>query len=96
MEMPMKNVHDFCGGILALDKVIRFVGIADVKAQVVETKYREDVTPMLSEKEAKTSILQSAIRMGTRSMYEEQLGETVYAFTMYKKVKSHYTDKKRV
>lgn len=50
-------------------------------------RHRAGILPLLSEKEAKVSILQSAIRMGTRSMHEQKLGDTVYAFTMYRKVK---------
>lgn len=87
MEMPAVSVPDFCSAILGLDRGIRFVGIANMQAQLIHSKYRGGILPLISEKELEKSILQSAIRMGTRSLLESKMGETIYSFSMYSKVK---------
>ncbi|WP_415280898.1 hypothetical protein [Candidatus Nitrososphaera sp. FF02] len=85
--MSTAVAQDFCKEILALDRGIRFAGIADMMAEVVYSKYRSGIIPLLGEKEVKIAILQSAIRVGTRGNHEPKLGETVYSFTLYRKVK---------
>ena len=73
--------------MLTLDKGIRFVGVANKEAKMIGSAYREGLRPLLNPSETEMSILQSIIRMGTRETLEKKLGETVYAFAMYKKVK---------
>jgi hypothetical protein len=81
------TISDFCTGILTLNKGIRFVGIANREGQLIAYAYRKGIVPLLTPKETEISVLQSFIRMGTRTTLEQKLGDTVYAFTMYKKVK---------
>lgn len=87
MEMPAASVHDFCSTVLGLHPGVRFVGIADMQAKLIQHVYRKGLFPLLSDREVEKSILQSAIRMGTRSLLESKMGETVYSFSMYSKVK---------
>lgn len=81
------NLKEVCSGILALDKSIRFAGIADKMGKVVAHEFRKDVDPMLSLKELEGSAIKSVLRMMTREDYEGKLGKAVYAFTLYEKVK---------
>ena len=81
------TISDFCTGILAFDKGIRFAGIANREGQLIAYAYRKGIVPLITPKETEVSVLQSFIRMGTRTTLEQKLGDTVYAFTMYKKVK---------
>ncbi|HEX7033607.1 MAG TPA: hypothetical protein VF172_11465 [Nitrososphaera sp.] len=76
-----------CKQILALDKTIRFAGVADRFGKIIAYQYREGLLPLLDTKDSEKSIKQSAIRMSTRRTLEDKLGKTVYAFTMYEKVK---------
>lgn len=76
-----------CKQILALDKTIRFAGVADRFGKIIAYQYREGLQPLLDTRNSERSIMQSAIRMSTRRTLEEKLGKTVYAFTMYEKVK---------
>lgn len=76
-----------CKQILALDHTIRFAGVADRFGKIIAYQYREGLLPLLDTKDSERSIMQSAIRMSTRRTLEEKLGKTVYAFTMYEKVK---------
>lgn len=77
----------FCNSILSLDGGIRFAGIANREAHLIEAVYRKDVTPLLTRQETEMSILQSLIRMGTRGRLEAKIGKTIYAFARYEKVK---------
>ena len=83
MQLP----DNFCKQILELDKTIRFVGIADISTELVMSEYRKGVTPLLPGKESEMSLFQSVMRMESREGEEEKLGKTIYAFTVYEKVK---------
>lgn len=82
-----QTVDDFCSRILALDNGLRFVCIADNEGELVGHARRKGLTPLLDSNETKTMLLQSLIRMSTRETLEKKLGNTVYAFAMYEKVK---------
>jgi hypothetical protein len=73
--------------MLRIDRGIRFVGVADSEGMLIGYAYRKDIVPLLTPKETEISVLQSFIRMGTRATLEQKLGDTVYSFTMYRKVK---------
>lgn len=81
------TVNDFCSSMLRLDRGIRFVGVADREGRLIGHAYRKGIVPLLTPKETEISVLQSFIRMGTRATLEQKLGDTVYSFTMYRKVK---------
>lgn len=84
--MP-RGTEDLFKQIFALDKTIRFVGIADRYGKIIASQYREGLQPLLSKSDSERSVVQSAIRMSTRRTLEAKLGSTVYSFTMYEKVK---------
>jgi hypothetical protein len=81
------RINDFCAKILALDKGIRFVGIANKEGTLIGHARRKGFVPLLNANETKMMLLQSMIRMGTRSTLEDKLGQTLYAFAHYKNVK---------
>jgi hypothetical protein len=81
------TADDFCSRILALDKGLRFVCIADKEGKLVGKARRKGLRPLLDSNETKTMLLQSLIRMSTRETLEKKLGSTVYAFAMYENVK---------
>ncbi|NWG37248.1 MAG: hypothetical protein HXY31_06530 [Nitrososphaera sp.] len=70
-----------------MDRGIRFVGVANREGKLIAHAYRKGIVPLLTPQETEVSVLQSFIRMGTRATLEQKIGETVYAFTMYRKVK---------
>lgn len=81
------TISDFCVSILRLDKGIRFAGVADRDGRLVGHAYRKGIIPLLTPRETEISVLQSFIRMGTRATLEQKLGDTIYSFSMYRKVK---------
>jgi hypothetical protein len=63
--------------MLGLDRGIRFVGVADTEGRLVGHAYRKGIVPLLTPKETEVSVLQSFIRMSTRTTLEQKLGGTV-------------------
>ena len=78
---------DFCRQILDLDKSIRFAGVSDGGGKSIMKEYRKGVVPLLSEREEESSLLQAAIRMAARKVFEPKIGKTIYASALYEKVK---------
>jgi hypothetical protein len=81
------NPEQACHEVLALDRNVRFAGMANSKGSVMEHQYRADLKPLLSLEETNKSMLQAVIREGMRSTLEERLGQCQYVLAMYKKVK---------
>jgi len=54
---------------------------------MLNVKYREDITPLLNEKELLYSIIKSVERINVRKESEEKLGPTFYSVTAYANVK---------
>jgi hypothetical protein len=79
--------NDLCQRILELDKTIRFVGLSDRFGKTVSAEYRKGSTPLLSKDEESLSIIQGAIRMGSRKTMLPKLGRLLYTFSVYEKVK---------
>ena len=80
-------VVDLCRKILLSDSEIRFAGIANKMGKLIACEFRQDVTPLLSNEEIESSVIESVLRMRTREDYELKLGRAMYTFTLYEKVK---------
>jgi hypothetical protein len=76
-----------CQSIIELDKNIRFAGIASMDGEMIVTKYREGLTPLLTKQETSESVIHSLSRMKNRRMMEDKLGKTIFSITFYEKVK---------
>jgi hypothetical protein len=79
--------EDVCQSIIDLDKTIRFVGIGNMHGTIVSAKYRDGLSPLLTQEEAIQSLEHSVLRMSTRRLVEPMLGKTIYSITFYEKVK---------
>ncbi len=76
-----------CNEILSLDNSIRFVAMCSKEGKMLNVKYREDITPLLNEKELLYSIIKSVERIDARKESEEKLGPSIYSVTPYANVK---------
>lgn len=85
--MAKQQTQDLCQRIVRLDKSIRFAGVSDRFGKIVAEVYRKGSAPLLSKEEQALSILQAAIRMGTRKTMIPKLGKLSYTFSVYDKVK---------
>ena len=79
--------EEFCQLILGLDESIRFVAVATLTGAILAMKYRANLTPLLSQGEAASSIKNSVWRVESRRILEEKLGKTLYVVATYEKVK---------
>ena len=82
-----KSINLQCKDILLTDNSIRFVAICSKEGKMLEVKYREDVSPLLNEKELLYSIIKSVERNNIRKESEEKLGPPIYSITAYANVK---------
>ncbi len=76
-----------CNEILSLDNSIRFVAMCSKEGKMLNVKYREDITPLLNDKELLYSIIKSVERINVRKESEEKLGPAIYSVTAYANVK---------
>ena len=81
------SAKEVCTQVLQLDSSIRFAAIANNMGTLIAYEWQKGITPLLNEEEIRDNIIKSVLRMKTREDYESKLGEVVYTFALYKKVK---------
>jgi len=79
-------IEDICQQIIELDKCIRFAGFAAKNGNIVASKYRKDVIPLLTLDEAQLSFIDSALMMRIREARELKLGKVICSIVLYEKV----------
>ena len=84
---PYGYAKEVCNQVLQLDKSIRFAGIANNLGTLIAYKSREGLVPLLNEEELQNSTMKTVLRMKTREDYEPKLGDVIYTFALYKRVK---------
>jgi hypothetical protein len=84
---PPTIFEEFCELILGADESIRFVGIAALNGAILATKYRANLTPLLTQEETASSMKYSVWRVESRRVLEEKLGKTLYVVATYEKIK---------
>src|ERR687892_2560898 len=78
---------EICNQVLQLDKSIRFAGVANNMGTLIAYKLREGIVPLLNEEDLQNSTMKTVLRMKTREDYESKLGDVIYTFALYKRVK---------
>jgi hypothetical protein len=86
-SVPYAYAKQICNEVLELDISIRFAGIANNMGTLIAYKLRKGLVPLLDEGEIQNSIMKSVLRMKTREDYESKLGDVIYTFALYKRVK---------
>ena len=84
---PYSYAKQICNQVLQLDKSIRFAGIANNMGTLIAYKLREGLVPLLNEEELENNMMKTVLRMKTREDYESKLGDVIYTFALYKRVK---------
>jgi hypothetical protein len=85
--MVDSELSGLCKQIVQLDPTIRFAGIADKYGKQIAAYYREGLVPYLNQKESEIYSIDAVMRMNTRKEMESRLGQVVYSFTLYEKLK---------
>ncbi len=86
-SVPYAYAKQICNQVLQLDKSIRFAAIANNMGTLIAYKLREGLVPLLNEEELENNIMKTVLRMKTREDYESKLGDVIYTFALYKRVK---------
>jgi hypothetical protein len=86
-SVPYAYAKQICNQVLQLDKSIRFAAIANNMGTLIAYKLREGFVPLLNEEELENNIMKTVLRMKTREDYESILGDVIYTFALYKRVK---------
>ena len=73
--------------IFDFDESIRFLGLCSKKGKILDVKYRQGISPLISDKELLYSIVKSVERRNARLDSEDNLGPTLYSMTAYANVK---------
>jgi hypothetical protein len=86
-SIPYASAKEICNQVLQLDKSIRFAGVANNMGTLIAYKLRKGLVPLLNEEELQNNIMKTVLRMKTREDYESKLGDVIYTFALYKRVK---------
>ncbi|HXG06859.1 MAG TPA: DUF6659 family protein [Nitrososphaera sp.] len=78
--------QEFCDKVIALDKSIRFAGIADEDGKLMATAERKGLKPLLNAEERAQYAITAATRQYTRLRWEYLLGKIKYAMSHYEKL----------
>ena len=87
MDEAEQRLDSLCSRIIESDNTIRFVGISNKMGNLVTSRYRKGLIPLLTPEETEKLALESVLRMNTRKDFESKLGKPIYSLTIYQKVK---------
>jgi hypothetical protein len=86
-SIPYAYAKEICNQVLQLDKSIRFAGIGNNMGTLIAYKLRKGLVSLLNEEDLRNNIMKTVLRMKTREDYESKLGDVIYTFALYKRVK---------
>jgi len=77
---------ELCKDVLALDPMIRFVTVFDMKGTIVQSKHREGLTSILNKKESQKSINEILISNKTHLELSNKYGKEEYSTSVFGKI----------
>ena len=83
---PSTDKVNLCKQIQQLDKSIRFVGLANRLGSLVATCYRDNLVPLLTEKETSDYVMKAVLRAATREDFESKIGKLEYSIGKYEQL----------
>jgi hypothetical protein len=87
-SIPLAELaKEICRQVLQLDNAIRFAGVANNMGRLIAYSLQRGLQPLLNEEELRDNIMKSTLRMKTREDYEFKLGDVIYTFALYRRVK---------
>ena len=75
-----------CKEMIALNKSIRFVGVANHLGTLLTTSYRNGLTPLMTREETKHYALQAVLRAAIREDFVSKLGRLKHSIGTYDKL----------
>jgi hypothetical protein len=77
------NSPVICNEIINLNKSIRFVGVVNNLGTLLDTSYREELIPLMTEEETKNYAMQAVLRAATREDFVKKLGRLKHSIGTY-------------
>ena len=81
----MRVEPNLCDKVIRLDRSIRFVGIVNLRGEVIEGGFKHGVEPLLNEKDEQQMCIHSLSNLTTLKSYSDRLGMVKYSLTEHEK-----------
>jgi hypothetical protein len=79
-------LEGFVLNVLALDKSIRWVGVASSEGELLLVKRRKDLVPLMTHEENQEYTLSAINRHKSRVKFQGKIGKLLYALGKYEKL----------
>ena len=86
--MTENDNHEICDLISKISPYIRFVGIISKTGELLSHSRREDMKPLLDQKNTLYQFAQIAIKTELEEQFDEQLGETEFVWEERSKIQT--------
>ena len=86
--MTAKNFKLICQDIASISPFIRFVGVIGERGELLAYNRRQDLTPLLDEKNTKYQFSHIAMKTDLEGFFDKNLGEVEFVWEERKKVQT--------
>ncbi|KEQ57029.1 hypothetical protein AAA799E16_00661 [Marine Group I thaumarchaeote SCGC AAA799-E16] len=86
--MEQKEYRDICDTIATISPYIRFVGVIGESGELLAYKRRDDLVPLLNEKNTQYQFSHIAIKTDLEGFFDKNLGEIEFVWEERKKVQT--------
>ena len=86
--MEQKDYRDICDAIATISPYIRFVGVIGESGELLAYKRRQDLVPLLNEKNTQYQFSHIAIKTDLEGFFDKNLGEIEFVWEERKKVQT--------
>ena len=88
MSMTVKKYKSICENISSISPFIRFVGIIGERGELLAYTRRQELTPLLDEKNTKYQFSHIAMNSDLEGFFDKNLGKVEFAWEERKKVQT--------
>jgi len=85
-KIPNNSSYDQKCELLLKEPEVRFAGIIDKMGNLIAGGFKDGIKPLEDETEIRTMFMEVALRVATRSDFDQSLGEVEYSASRRKKV----------
>ncbi|MBA4437180.1 MAG: hypothetical protein H2B04_07660 [Nitrosopumilaceae archaeon] len=86
--MEQKEYREICDTIATISPFIRFVGVIGESGELLAYKRRQDLVPLLNEKNTQYQFSHIAIKTDLEGFFDKNLGEIEFVWEERKKVQT--------
>jgi hypothetical protein len=88
MSMAVKKYKSICENISSISPFIRFVGVIGERGELLAHTRRQELTPLLDEKNTKYQFSHIAMNSDLEGFFDKNLGKVEFAWEERKKVQT--------